>query len=204
MRVLLDDQTVTIEEPTFAAAIAAGRRAAERRGRVLVEVSVDGRPAPESWLEDPAGEGREAAEVRLVSAEPVSLVQVTLLEVADALENVRAQQHRAAEWIQEDRLDQALGPLATVVATWTSVQQAVSNGAALLGLDLATVETASGLRLSEMIEDLTGRLREVKAALQGQDWTAAADVLGYEMDERAVAWGEALRRLASAVGAANG
>lgn len=197
MHVLLDDKTVPVEEATFAAAMDAGRREAERRGRVLVEVRVDGQPAPENWLDAPEAEQCRPSEVRFVSADPVSLVRVTLLEVADALEKSRSVQQRAAELIQEGRLDLAMNPLAEAVGAWSNVQQAVSNGAALLGLDPPALEAATGRPLGTMIEDLADHLRRLKAAIQGEDWTTVADILGYDMDDRCVSWGEAIRGLAA-------
>lgn len=204
MRVLLDDQAVSLEVPTFAAAMDAGRREAERRGRVLVEVQVDGRPAPEAWLNAPESEDCRAAEVRLVSADPVSLVQVTLQEVADALEASRSSQKRAAELIQEDRLDEAMEPLSQAVSAWASVHQGVSNGAALLGLDTAALTAVTGEPIGAMIEDLAAQLRSLKLAIAGEDWTTVADVLGYDMDDRCISWARAIRSLAANIGQGRG
>ncbi|MEM7623637.1 MAG: hypothetical protein AAF235_10605 [Planctomycetota bacterium] len=85
MQVFLDDETITVEPASVARAIEVARELAERRGRMVIEVTGDGAAVPDDVLGDPPKDAGGYAELRLTSADPSSFIGVTLLDVADAL-----------------------------------------------------------------------------------------------------------------------
>jgi hypothetical protein len=195
MKVLLDGQEIATERPTLAAAVDAARVAAGGRGRVIVEVAVDGRAVDDSELEDPRL--RPDAEVRLTSADPSMLVHVTLLEVADAIEAAAADQLEAARLIQIGRLDEAMSRLSAVLGAWEGVNRAVSHGAALLGLDAAELCVGDPpAPISGAVAELSAQLAQIKRCLEHRDWVGLSDVLAYDMEDSPRRWRDLLTALA--------
>ncbi len=215
MRVLLDEQVLDVAEPTIATALAAARDQAERKGRVIVEATLDGVPIPTEQLEavpsSPASGGASVqGEVRFVSAEPRALVKVTWHDVAEALRQAEQDQAKAAELLQMGKLEQAMGHLASSLGVWENVRQAVLNGAALVGIDLEAVviekdspqgERAGGASMSvgERVAGLAGQLQHVKRHIQSQDWSSLADTLEYELTDEARLWQRVLTQMAEAI-----
>lgn len=197
MKVYLDGRPLAVSAPvTMGAALRAATAEAGRRGRVVVEVEVDGSPAAESLLEDPPEEA-VGAEVKMVSVEPRSLVRVTLMDAAEALEAARERQGRCAELIQIGKLDEALAPLSEAIQTWQTVRDAVEKSAQMLGMELRDLGTQAEERgLEELTALLADRLNEVRRSLSGEDWSALADVLAYDMGEQADRWKAALNAAA--------
>jgi hypothetical protein len=193
MNVLLDGRPLHLPEPrTLASAIRIASAEAEQRGRVVVEVQIDGAPAPDELLEDPP-EAPVGSEVRLMSVEPRSLVRVTLMDAVDALEAARERQGRSAELIQIGKLDEALAPLSEAIETWQTVRDAVEKSAAMLGMDLRELGAAEGdSSIDELVATLAARLNEIRRTLAGEDWSALADVLAYDMGEQTDRWKTAL------------
>jgi len=197
MRVFLDDTEITPPEPTLAACLAAGAEAGERAGRVVVEVWVDGAPAPEADLEHPPGRSPYADEVRLVTAEPCALVRTVMLDVAETLGDTIETQARAADAIQIGRTAEGLQGLGEALRAWDAARRAVDEGCALIrsrgGPDPAPAVDPA------LVERLGAALASVKEALAREDWALLADLLAYDLKEQAEAWRRELARLADAV-----
>jgi hypothetical protein len=193
MNVYLDGELFSFVGPrTFAAALRAAGAEAERHGRVLVEVQIDGAPALETLIDDPPEEP-VGEEVRMVSVEPRALVRVTLMDAVDALDAARERQGRSAELIQTGKIEEALAPLSEAIQTWQTVRDAVEKSAAMLGMTLGDLSTGADERdMEALIGDLAGRLAEIRRSLAGEDWSALADVLAYDMGEQTDHWKTAL------------
>ncbi|MEX2217235.1 MAG: hypothetical protein WD749_00620 [Phycisphaerales bacterium] len=191
MNAYLDGKPLTLPQPgTMAGALRAALADAERRGRVIVEVQIDGAKAPDSLLEEPPEEA-VGSEVRLLSVEPVALVRTTLMDAADALESARERQGRSAELIHAGKVEDALRPLSEAIETWQTVRDAVEKSAAMLNLRLSELKAGTP-GMEALVESLSGRLSEVRRALAGEDWSALADVLAYDMGDQADRWKSAL------------
>jgi hypothetical protein len=193
MNVYLDGEPLAFPEPrTFASALRSASARAEAKGRVLVEVKIDGAHAPEAMIDEPPEEP-VGSDVRLVSVEPRSLVRVTLMDAVDALEAARDRQSRCAELIQTGKVEEALAPLSEAIQTWQTVRDAVEKSAAMLGMRLDELSAGSAERgMEDLIRSLATGLAEVRRSLSGEDWSALADVLAYDMGEQAEQWKAAL------------
>lgn len=203
MRVLLDGNEIPSREPTLAAAIDAGRAAAETAGRAIIEVSVDGQPVMGDALDRPPTEPIAGAEVRLTSTDPVSLVRSTLLDAADALESTRPQHGTIAEGLQAGEAGEALQQLSATLQVWQAAQDVLTRGFVLLGRDpgaLPVPEGSGADSVNQMVELLASELREIKRALGDQDLAAVADVVGYELEPMAEHWVSLLRDAAGRAG----
>jgi hypothetical protein len=199
MKVFLDGEPLLLPDSgTFAAALKDASARAESRGRVIVEVTIDGEPAPEATVEEPP-ETALGSEVRFLSVEPVSLVRVTLMDAVDALDAARERQSRCAELIQTGKIEEALRPLSEAVQTWQTVRDAVEKSAAMLGMRLDELGAGSERPIGDLIAALSAGLSEVRRSLSGEDWSALADVLAYDMGEQTEHWKAALTSAADSL-----
>jgi len=194
MRVLLDDATLLESAGTLGEALDAGRAAAERAGRVIVEVLCDGEPAEPDDLTSPDALARPmlASEVALISAEPRELVATTFDDAAAALQDLRDTQRDLATRIHRGEAAEATAALGEVFEVWEAARQALEQGAAMAAIDL----TRDGA-FASLAVDLTDRLREVVRAVEHRDWSALADELEYDLAEQADRWAEKFSELSS-------
>ncbi len=195
MNAYLDDRLLDVARPSLAAALDAGTAAARERGRIVVEVRVAGETVPDAALERPSDDPIEG-EVRLVSVEPRSLVRVTLLDAADALEAAREGQAACADAIDAGDVARALEHLGDALAVWQTVRDAVDRCVGIA----ATPDFPGGQvpsdGLSEAIAGLSGVLADVRGTLQRQDWAALSDALRYDLESQILRWLGVLRALA--------
>lgn len=205
MQVLLDGEPISVQQPTIAAALVAAKREAERRRRVVIEATMDGAPLADSWLEHPPTDARPGAEVRFVSADPLSLVRVTYLELAEELGAAAREQTLAAQAMQQGRLDEAMPRVSAALGVWQSVREGVVNGATLLGIDPAAMRVRATpgepeRTVMEHIDALARALAELKRAIGDSDWPGVADALEYDLKEQADRWRAVMNALADEIG----
>jgi hypothetical protein len=202
MRVRVDEIVLPQNPADVAEAIELGREYVSQRERVIIEVKLDGRTLGDDELERSFAVS-DVTECQLISADPRELVEMSLLDAASAIENNRARQVKAAELLQAGNLDEAMNELADVVDVWNAVCQVAEQGPALAGLDPMGIELklmgGKQVTLESAVRELSSCLSELKGALGLQDWSAAADLLMADLDERAEQWGEVLEKLAEVV-----
>lgn len=193
MQVLLDDKPCDFEAHTVGQAIEGAAALARDRGRLIVDVSVDGSRWTDSRLGRPETESAVADVVRLVSAEPAELVRETFRQAREALVEVDRLQQEAAELLQSDRQAASMDTLSEAITIWLSVRQAVVQGAQLTGLDLNDVNTPHPI--IESIHSLNQRLEILRTALTRRDLIGLSDALLYEFPEVIEGWQAALTEL---------
>lgn len=195
MQVYLDGQPLTVPNATMATALRAGSDEAQRRGRVVVEVYVDGDMVSDTLLSDPPDEalGRE---MRLISVDPRLLVRETLLDAAEALDQARNEQTDSADKIQCGDVEGAMQPLQGAVQKWQAVRDAVEKSASLLEIPMEAKVGETERRLSDVINALATSLADVRRSLETEDWSALADLLAYDMVDQVKSWQDMMRALA--------
>lgn len=211
MRVLIDDAPVEISEPTLAAALEHARRAAQAQNRVVVEATIDGLTIPDAMLAEPSEMDLGSSEVRFTTADPGALVRATFRDVSGLLEQAKRDQTSAGELVQTGDLRGAMEKLSAALGVWDTVQQAVSNGAALMGVDPKDLRVAldsgaggasasgaggdGGESVADAVSGLAHRLTDVKRSISAQDWAGLSDALLYDMNDQADRWRVLLDRL---------
>jgi hypothetical protein len=95
-----------------------------------------------------------------------------------------------------------MGSLGEALEVWRGVRQVADDGSRLMGVDLAgpleEAETkqegskGGGVRLAGLLADL-------KRALSDDDHVTAADLLAFDLDDRAEVWARSLREIASSI-----
>ncbi len=191
MQVLLDDIECDVKARTVGEAIDAVAVLARNRGRLVVDVFVDGARWNEQRIASPERQTAVADVVRLISAEPAELVCQTLADAAEALADADDLQQEAARLLQSDEHTISMDKLNQAISIWLSVQQAIVKGSQLVGLDLDEIVvhdspiSASILRLNE-------QLKVVRSSLAGRDQIGLADTLLYEFPEVVQEWRDIL------------
>lgn len=193
MRIFLDDELIEESGSTLAKALeTASGKAGER---LLIGVTADGEPVSDSQLADPPMTDPFASELRFTSADPVSLVRVTLLEAADHLESSKEMQAAVAQQIQLGELSRAMPELSKVLDTWQQVEQCITLSRQVNGIELGHVNGED--TFEQLATHLTTRLGEIRDAINARDLSTLADILAYDMGEQADAWTGVLRDLAA-------
>jgi hypothetical protein len=198
MRILLDDHHTTLHADTIAMALQEAAALAERSGRMIVEVEVDGIAWGEEDLACAEHVARSAQEVRFATAHPAELLRDTLAHATDAVLNAEEIQRNAARLLQANRDGEGLQGLLESLAIWGSVQTAVARG---LELGIVTREglRCDGIDLDGAIAALDRQLRALRDAMQSQDPTAVSDCLMYEFPQTAKRFAETLAAMTAAV-----
>lgn len=196
LRVYIDDQEVQPPLPTLRAAIDEARQRAENAGRLVIEVHADGAPISNELLTSPPDDTASVDELRFVTTEPGPFIRVTLLDAADSLRQVKADQDKAAEALQAGNIDHAFVALQGVLNGWAIVREVVEKSGTLAGFDPAEVRLPSGEPGKVLIDGLAGRLGELRDSLSNQDWSGLSDLLAYELDGHCERWAQFLQALA--------
>jgi hypothetical protein len=199
MQVFLDDRPITVERDSLSAAVRAAAAAAARNGRIVVEATCAGETVSDEQLQNPGDDAWTRGDIRFVSVEPRSLIRVTLMDAADALETAKSDQLECARLIQSGELDASLAPLGGAIETWRAVREAVEKSIELLGDAAVDAE-----RLQALVQGLSSRLEEIRRSLAAQDWSSLADVLAYDMVEQVEQWRGLLTSMSERVRAAAG
>jgi len=185
MRVLLDQSDCQIPADTVGQAIDAASLLARQRGRLVVEVLVDGKSWTPQEFDDQSARHASALEVRLNTAEPAPLIAQTFADASHALQEADQWQHQAAQNLQAGKTREAMNHLMEAFGIWSSVQKAVEMGTQLANLPIETVKVrgvaGQPVQLDKVIGDLHGHLQAVRNSLQSGDTVALADILLYDL-----------------------
>jgi hypothetical protein len=203
MRILLDDTETNLNASTISDGLRQAATLAETRGRMIVEVEVDGIRWSEDDLTTSEGSSRAAGELKLLSANPAELVRDTFSECARAVAGLDELQRDCAKLLQASRTKEGLDGLLEALAVWGAVQTGLSRG---LGLGVLSAEdvAARGIDFDGAVKALDARLRSLRDAMASQDITALCDCLNYEFPPVVKTFVELLDALSQEAAAAAG
>jgi hypothetical protein len=205
MNVLLDGMPIDAPGESLESALREGARAAAAKGRMIVELEVDGAMLWGDALADAMSGGSHALpqQVSLVSADPRSLARLTLLDAAEGLESSRADHQAAAEELQVGDNAVAIGRLGSVFGAWQNARDAFQRSTKLLGLspDAVSAQDAAGKTVSaaECATSLARRLHSARGSMESGDWSSLADTLAYDLTEEIGVWTSLLRATADRI-----
>ena len=189
MRTFLDDHPLKPEPATPADALRAGSNAAQRKGRIIVEIIADGQPLAPEELGAPAH--APVAELRLVSAEPRAIVHDALGEARAILADLHAAQTHAGDAFLMGEFETGTANLREIIGAWQRVRSALEQSAALLAVPVDTLQLDAGdgpRPMRNEIETLAAALGQLKEAISRQDVAALADLLEYDLGALARRW----------------
>ena len=197
MRASLDGHELILDRQSLAAALEAGATRARESGRIVIEVFVDGQPVGGDALEHASDLPMAEQHVEMTTADPASLVRVTLFDAADAMEGSKEEHAACAEMIHRGEVAEAMGALGQLLGTWQAVRSAVDHGGDAMGRPLA--EFAGDGSVEQRIESLSRQLDALKRAVADEDLSTVADLLEEDLCDEAGLWADTLRRVAEAM-----
>lgn len=197
MKATLDGQELTLARPTLAGALEAASHEARARGRIVIEVCLDGSPVDPSSIDTPSETALEGELLAMTTTDPRSLVRVTLFDAADAMDNAREEHGACAAMIHKGDVARAMQALGQVLATWQAVREAVVQGGLAVGRPLESF-VAEG-HLVQRTEALSKHLDALKRAVGDGDLPSVADILEDDLHAEAGRWADTLRLIAGAM-----
>ena len=189
MRAYLDDQPLRPDPASADDALRAGANAAQRRGRIIIDIIADGRSVGPDDLGTPSVSPVD--ELRLVSAEPLALVREALGDARGLLSDLRAVQTRAADAFMLGEFEDGVVQLRDVVGAWQRVRTAAEQAGVLLStpVESLALDVGDGPRpMRNEIETLAATLSSLRDAITRQDVAALADLLEYDLGALARRW----------------
>jgi hypothetical protein len=187
MPIYLDDEAIALSGNSLGDVLHAAREQIAEQGRVVVEVQIDGQSLVDHEIDEQQDAAIGQREVRLFTADPVTLAVGTLGQVRDVLDVAQRVQTDAAELFQQDRSGDAIQRVAEAMSIWQQTQQAVLHSAVLLELDLDQREV-EGIAVSETVNDLITHLTSLRDQLAAGDTVAVADALAFEWPQTVERW----------------
>jgi hypothetical protein len=167
--------------------------------RLIVGVARNGQPLVERELEEWLARPLSAADrVDLATADRWELAAEALREVAGRIEAAGRQQEALAEQLNLGRTAEAVAGFSEFVSSFQACRQAIDQSSGLLERDLMGGEFEQR-SLGGHLEDLAGRLREIRDALEAGDYVLLADLLHYELPPLCQTWNRLLNDLADSV-----
>ncbi len=187
MPIYLDDEAITLSGDSLGDVLHSAREQIADQGRVVVEVQIDGQSLVDREIDEQQDAAIGEREVRLFTADPVTLAVGTLGQVRDVLDVAHRVQTDAAELFQQDRSADAIQRVAEAMSIWQQTQQAVLHSAVLLEIDLDQREV-DGVPVSETVNDLITHLVSLRDQLAAGDTVAVADALAFEWPQTIERW----------------
>ena len=199
MRVLLDGKPLeNITAVSVKEAMNIAANVTRDRGRMIVEVIVDGEKLNEEQIQDEFGGDSPAEEVQFNSADSRKLVSMAFQDSIEALAEADNFQREAAELIQADRSAEAMEKLNHAILIWQSVQKAV-----MIGVEIVTVDPGDEKHFEELIrgaiERLNQQLSTIIEGLNSDDPIGISDALMYDLPEVVQEWRSLLHELSGRV-----
>lgn len=196
MRILLDDRDTGLAAHTIGEAVAGAATLAEREGRQVVDVFVDGEEWTDEELASPDRLRGSAGEIRIRSIRPAELVRETFLHAATALLEAEEMQRNAAKLMRADQAKDGLDALMQALSVWVNIHKATVQGLQFARIDPRTVSTPDGT-LEQATGELNTRLVALRDAMQSGDTVAVCDCLLYEFPATTKRWAALLAELAN-------
>jgi hypothetical protein len=194
MHVLIDGQRSELQADTVSAVLSAAADAAKQRGRIIVEVEVDGELTTGAALDAIFDGQTRAEEIRLSTADLTEQVRRALSAAQTELSSVDELQCQAAELIEGGQTAAAFQRLGEALEIWQRVQEAISIGSSLMELPLHEL-MVNGEPGSDLVERLGRHLRVMLQSLKTDDPIGLSDTLLYEMPPVIQDWRDLLSDL---------
>lgn len=170
-------------------------------GQVLAHVQKDNRLVTSLLIDgqepdlDRIGTVRQALltghTVFIETADPTAMALDVLSEVEDQLRETDRLRIDAADLLQRGQANRAMEKLSGCFGTWQVAQDSVLKIAQLLRIDLEALRVW-GRPLTDLLQEFTAQLRQIKTALEHRDFVTLSDILTYEATESNNQWREAL------------
>ena len=128
------------------------------------------------------------------TVDPREMASEVLSEVESQLDEVDRLKNESARLLQRNQIARAIEKLGGCFKTWQHAQEAIMKVAQLLRIDLHRIKVG-GRALTELMDECTSQLRQVKRALEGRDFTGLSELLVDSMTSQCAQWRAAINSL---------
>ncbi|MBL4809382.1 MAG: hypothetical protein JKY43_04910 [Phycisphaerales bacterium] len=192
------DNTQLTDAQDLNAAMDMARDHADSTGRLIVDILVDGQPAPdEIFDEEPEGFGN-ISELRFTTADTNALIVEAAQTAIESIELLRADHDAGSKQIRSGDIPDAMETIRSILEGWQAMRDIVDHITQIANIDPKTLKVGDQLG-SEIIDSLLKLLSEVGETLQNEDWSSLGDVIEYDLNELTVKWSAMLSALIVAV-----
>jgi hypothetical protein len=181
------DSTQLADSSSIEEAFELARKHAEETGRLIIDIQADGQPIDDSLLDNPPTDSAGIEEIRLTTTDFNAFLTETVESAKEALALTQEDQNTAADLLRSGELEQAMTTIGAVLAGWQAVRDVFAQTAALADIDVDTI-TADSKTGSQCAESLSVALKEVRSALETQDWSSLGDAIDCDLDDQATLW----------------
>ncbi|MBO6512681.1 MAG: hypothetical protein JJ974_01795 [Phycisphaerales bacterium] len=188
------DNTQLSDAPDIGEAIEQARLHAENAGRLIVDILVDGQPAPDELYGDTPETLGPIEELRFTTADTRSMVNESINTAIDSIELLKADQAQCAQQIRSGELGDSMETLRSILEGWQAIRDMADQITQITNLDIQSVQIGSE-HGSEIVQSLSTALSEVRETLQNEDWSSLGDVIEYDLEELATKWSALLGAL---------
>ena len=163
----------------------------QRENRLVVNLLTDGEQPDLERMGPLRQASLSGHTIYIETAEPRQMALEVLDEVEAQLREADRLKGEAVDLLQRNAAVRAMEKLSGCFSTWQNAQESVQKTAQLLRIDLSQVRVE--LRsLSEVLNEFTSQLREIKSALESRDFVTLSDILTYETTQTSTQWLRAL------------
>src|SRR5258706_1004843 len=166
----------------------------QKDNRLVVHVLIDGQEPDLTRMGSVRREMIDGHELFIETADPRQLAIEALSAVGEQLKEADRLRIEASDLLQRDAHVKAMEKLSGCFSTWQHAQESVLKTAQLLRLDLSTL-IVEGASLTDLLDEFTKQLRDLKKALENRDFVGLNDILRYEATRTSHQWSAALQSL---------
>ena len=171
-----------------------------RDNRLVVHVLIDGQEPDRHRLKAIQRAPIANHTVFIETADPRTMANDVLDEVEAQLGEADRIKSASARLLLRNQIAPAIEKLGGCFTTWQHAQEAVTKIAQLLRIDLASV-AVNGRTLTDLLEDFSAHLRQIRAALEDRDFAELSDLLIHRGSRACTQWRDAIRSLRAIVAA---
>src|SRR3954468_3703956 len=151
----------------------------QKDNRLVVHVLVDGQEPDLSHMGTVRKIPLSQHTLFVETADPTQLAVQALTEVDAQLVEADRLRTEASDLIVQNQNQKAMEKLSGCFSTWQHAQESVLKTAQLLRLDLSSL-IVEGASLTDLLNEFTKQLRDLKKALENRDFVGLNDILRYE------------------------
>lgn len=156
--------------------------------QLILSISCDGEQVTATQLKSVMKSPAEAFQsIELESGSPYRAVLDALGQTRQLLSETFATVKQVTDALAAGDLHAAMTGLVECVSAWSNVHESVVQGGALVGVDFDRL-IIDGRHILDWLNELNGRLRDIRDAIQVRDHVMLGDILRYELDETMQGW----------------
>jgi hypothetical protein len=170
----------------------------QRDNRLVVHVLIDGQEPDLNRMTAVRQSPLLGHTIFIETAEPKQMALDVLAEVEHQLCEADRLKIEAAELLQKNQNAPAMEKLSGCLSTWQHAQESLAKTGQLLRIDLDTLQ-AGASSLTQLFNDFTAQLRQIRSALETRDFVTLGDLLLYETNETTERWRSAISAMRGVV-----